>query len=185
MPLVALAAALSLAACGGADAPRRLIEPVALDSSAVVELFGKQVAGSGELDAWLDRDPLDLRLDEVTRDGVTLRDVAVRRRGVHATAEATVDPAQLAALAPGDVALRYDRRAPGEGIVLRGTAEVLGLSVPVSVRVVAEDGDVVALPEGLPIGRQVLFDDPRIDVRRISARPLADGLRVRADARLA
>lgn len=179
-----MVAAVAVAGCGDRQ-PRRMLNAVQLDSTPVVEVLGKPVVHSGALDAWLRRDPLDLRLDHVTREGVTVRDVVARRRGATAFAEATVDPAQLAALAPGGVDLRYDPRASGDGITLRGTARVLGLEVPVTVRVLAQDGAVVAIPDGLPIGRQVLFTDPRVSVRRLTARPEGDALRVHVDAQVA
>jgi hypothetical protein len=180
--LGATAVAVLLAGCGD-HAPRRQLEPVRLDSTLVAEALTKQVAASsGELGALLARDPIDLRLERVTRQGMTLRDVAIRRRGREAAGEATVDPAQVAAVAPVDVDLRHDPGAPGEGIVFRGTASVLGIPVAVTVRVLAQDGAVVAIPEGLPIGRTVLFSDPRVVVRSVSARPVPGGLRVRAEA---
>ncbi len=144
-------------------------------------LRAEQSVGTGELDALLTQDPLDLSLDEVSRGGLTLHDVAVRRRGSEAAAEATVDPAQLATLAPVEVRdLRYDEAASRPGsLVARGTAKAFGLSVPVTVRVTVQDGAVVAEPEGLPVGRTVLFDDPRIRVTGLRVTP-ADGGRLRA-----
>jgi hypothetical protein len=143
-------------------------------------------AAAEELEALLERDPLDLRVATVHRHGVTLTDVVVRRRGPDVAGEATVDPAQLAGLAPADLDLRHDPDADGPGIVLRGTAKLFAVSVPVTVRVLAEDGAVVAVPEGVPIGRQVLFRDERLAVRLLSARPApGGGLRVSADATFA
>lgn len=163
------------------------LEPVA-GRVAALEAADAAV-GSGELDALLAQDPLALDLDEVSQGGVTLRDVVVRREGADASAEATVDPAQLAALAPGDVDLAFDAEATaaaGDAIVMSGTASALGIDVPVAVRVSALDGAVVASPDGLPIGETVLFDDPRVEVTALGAEPQPDGtLRVRAEAQIA
>ena len=190
-------ALLALAGCGGGDEPPAVVEPVRLDSAVVTDALGKQAealraaeaataaAASGELDGLLAPDPLDLSLPEVSRGGVTLHEVTVRRRGPDAVGEATVDLDQLAAFAPEGVELRYDAEASvdaGGAIVLSGSARAFGLTVPVTVRVAAEDGAVVAIPEGLPIGRQVLFADPRVHVRRVAAREVPGGLRVRAEA---
>ena len=51
-----------------------------------------------------------------------------------------------------------------------------------TIRVTARDGNVVAIPEGLPIDDQTLFSDPRIRVNRLTARPADGGLRIRAEA---
>lgn len=165
-----------------------------LDSAGILALLDQEIealralaaAETGDVEALLTRDPLDLHIPEVTRDGLTLHDVAVRRTGGAATAEATVDPAQLDVLAPAGMSdLRYDAEASrAGGVVLRGTASGFGLSLPVTVRLSAEGGTVVAVPEGLPIGRQTLFADPRIRVDRLSATESAGGLRVRIETTL-
>ena len=144
------------------------------------ERVTEAVAG-GRLDELLAQDPVDLSIPEATEQGVTLRDVAVRRRGDAAAVEATVDPAQLAALAPAEVSdLEFDPDAsrPNE-LVVHGQASALGFDVPVTVRVVLRDGAVVAVPEGLPIDDIVVFDDPRIRVSGIRADEVDGGIRVR------
>ena len=141
----------------------------ALDAQA--RLQAQQAVSVGQLDTLLDQDPIDPRIPEVTEQGITARDVAVRRRGSEAALEATVDPGQLATLAPGSVKdLTYDADAsqPNE-LVVNGTASALGFDVPVTVKVTIRDGALVASPEGLPIDDIVLFDDPRIRVRGIRA----------------
>lgn len=144
------------------------------------------VAG-GRFDELLAQDPIDLRIPQITEQGITARDVAVRRRGSEAAIEATVDPAQLASFAPGSVQdLEYDADAsrPNE-LVINGKASALGFDVPVTVKVVIRDGALVAVPEGLPIDDIVVFDDPRIRVRGIRADPVDGGVRVRAVADIA
>ncbi len=144
-------------------------------------LRARQAVSSGRIDALLDQDPIDLRIPEVTEQGVTLRDVAVRRHGSAAAAEATVDPSQLGALAPGplsDLAFDAGASTPGQ-LVIHGKASALGFDVPVTVRVVERDGALVAVPEGLPLDDITLFDDPRIRVRGIRASPVDGGIRVR------
>lgn len=207
-PLLAVALALVVAGAAAvawvlgafdgepADASRSVVAAT-LDAGPLLEVAERRAAalqaadaavGSGELDPLLAQDPLALDLPELARGGVTLRDVTVRREGEAAWAEATVDPAQLAALAPGEVDLGYDADASAAAdgaIVLSGTASALGLDVPVVVRVSAVDGAVVARPEGLPIGETVLFADPRVAVTALRGDPQADGdLRVRAEARV-
>lgn len=147
-------------------------------------LRAAQAVGGGRLDELLAQDPLDLAIPQVTQQGVTLRDVAVRRRGGEAAAEATVDLAQLAAVAPVEVSdLDYDAGAsrPGE-LVVRGEAEAFGVSVPVTVRVVVRDGALVAEPDGVPVGDTVLFDDPRVRITGLRGTEVDGGLRIRVTA---
>jgi hypothetical protein len=155
----------------------------ALDEQ-VQRLRATEAVSSGQLDALLEQDPIDLRIPEITEQGITARDVAVRRRGGEAALEATVDPAQLAAFAPGsvkDLAFDPDASQPNE-LVVHGTASALGFDVPVTVKVVIRDGALVAVPEGLPIDDIVVFDDPRIRIRGIGADPVDGGVRVRVVA---
>lgn len=191
---LAIAAALVIALGGGAsDEARARLSPVAIDARAVAEslrhqaqqLRAAEAVTSGQLDALLAQDPLDLRVPQITNAGATLRDVVVTRRGTTASGEATMDLQQIAALAPTELSnVRYDAGASGtDGVVVKADAEgPLGLTLPVTIRVTARDGKVVAIPEGLPIGDQILFDDPRIRVQRLSARPVDGGLRIRAEA---
>jgi len=186
-------AALLLWPRGDGAPPLPAVAGVRFDSTALdralrgqaLRLRGTQAVSSGQLDELLDQDPIDLKIPQISQEGVTLRDVAVRRHGSEAAAEATVDPAQLAALAPGSVSdLTYDAGAskPGE-LVIHGKASALGFDVPVTVRVVVRDGTLVAVPEGLPLDPITLFADPRVRVRGIRA-DAADGgaLRVRVVA---
>jgi hypothetical protein len=193
---LAIAAALVIAFRGGGegdDEPREQIATVRVDAQPLADALGRRGAdlraseavGSGRLDTLLAQDPLDLRIPQITREGVTLRDVVVTRRGATASGEATVDLQQLGALAPTELSnLRYDAGASGtDGVVVKADAAgPLGVSLPVTIRVAARDGRVVAIPEGLPIGEQVLFDDPRVRVQRLTARPADAGLRIRAEA---
>jgi hypothetical protein len=147
-------------------------------------LRATQAVASGQLDELLAQDPIDLRIPEITEQGITARDVTVRRQGSEAALEATVDPEQLAAFAPGSVKdLEFDPDAsqPGE-LVIHGTASALGFDVPVTVKLVIRDGALVAVPDGLPIDDIVVFDDPRIRVRGIRADPVDGGVRVRVVA---
>lgn len=191
---LAIAAALVIALGGGSsDEARARLSPVAIDARAVAEslrhqaqqLRAAEAVTSGQLDELLAQDPLDLRVPQITDAGATLRDVVVTRRGTTASGEATVDLQQLAALAPTELSnVRYDAGASGtDGVVVKADAEgPLGVTLPVTIRVTARDGKVVAIPEGLPISDQILFDDPRIRVQRLTAHPVGDSLRIRAEA---
>ena len=186
MRRAALGVALVLAAagCGADTTPPRLIGRVSLPRPPLADALAKQAElarlGGGELGPLLDRLKTQptLSLPSITRDGVTLRDVAIRRRGDRVAGEATASEDELANATPGGVRLRY---APGgPGLTFRGSKQVLGVDVDVTVHIVPEDGAVVAEPEGLPVGRTVLLDDPRVRVDGLSGRRVPGGLRLRA-----
>jgi len=185
-----LASLVAVAGCGSGGPPPRALDALRLARPPLADALAKQeaiarVAGGdlGPLLAKLRTTPT-LSFPSVTRKGVTLRDVAVRRRGNRVAGEATVAEADLSHLAPAGVSLHYVP-GPGPGIALKGSATFLGASVPVSARVLAENGAVVAEPQNLPVGRTVLFSDPRVHVDGVAARPLgAADVRVRAVATL-
>ena len=192
-PLLLIAAALVvgvvLLTTGGNDTPPRVISPVRMPEPPLAEALTKAAEQAkltnGDLGALLDQaqrtEHLDERLPELTRDGVTLRDVVLHKDGADAFAEATVDAGEVAEYLPEGVDLRYDPDAGGDGVVFKGSTTVLGVKVPVTARVTAEDGAVIVNPEGLPIGRTTLFSDPRLRVERLSAKPAPGGLRVRVE----
>jgi hypothetical protein len=189
--LAGAAAAVALVAGVGDDPqPVAALAPVELPRPPAAAALAKdaeraRLAG-GEIGALLDRvraaDALDLRLGDVRRSGVLLSDVTVRKRAGRAAAEATVREADIAAALPGDTELRHDPRARGPGVVFRGRTSLLGASVPVSARVLPDDGAVVVDPENLPIGRTTVFSDPRVRVERVTARAAPGGLRLRVEA---
>lgn len=174
--------------------PLRALECVAIDARPFAGLLRRRADElalfAGDLDELVRRvlgsDPFVRRAAEVTRDGIRLRDVVVRRRGEELAAEATVDPAALAGIAPEGVTLRLAGRTSDGQILLEGRADAFGVGVPVSVRVTAEQGTVVAVPQGLPVGRTTLFSDPRVLVDGLSLRPAGDRLvRLRVVGRVA
>jgi hypothetical protein len=196
-PLLLLAVAavvgVLLLTSGGNEPPPRVIRQVRMDDPPLAVALTKAAEQAqltnGDIGALIDHvqrsERLDERLPELSRDGVTLRDVVIHKDGPQAFAEARVDAAEVAEYLPEGVNLRYDPKAGGEGIVFKGTTTVLGVKVPVTARVTASDGAVVVVPEGLPIGRSTLFSDPRVRVERVSAKPAKGGLRVRVDGAFA
>lgn len=130
-------------------------------------------------------DALDLRIERLRAvRGVALADARLTKRGDALAAAATLDPAALRAALPPGVDVRPVAADDG-AVVLEGRAGLLGLGAAMRLRVVAVDGRVVVRPElgllGL-LARVTLFDDARIAVTALTARPLADG-RVRYAAR--
>lgn len=128
-------------------------------------------------------DQLDVRIARVrATPEVELHDVEVRKRDGLLSGSAIVDPAQIAAALPAGVEGRLVPSGDGD---VRVEARVGG--APLTLRVLARDGRVVARPEGLLglIASYTLFADPRIDVERIAAFALPDGrVELRARARV-
>ena len=131
---LAIAAALVIVlSAGDGDTPRAGVRTVAVQVDPLAgalrrqadALRAAQAVSSGRLDTLLARDPLDLRVPQITQEGITLRDVVVTRRGTTASGEATVDLQQLGALAPADISnLRYDAGASGtDGVVVKADAD--------------------------------------------------------------
>jgi hypothetical protein len=141
---------------------------------------------AGELGRSAAADKLDFSASKLSTGLLTLRDAVLRKRGVRFEGEGRVTEADLrAALPPG-----FDVRpvaADAGGLVLEGSANVLGASVRLQARVRAADGRLVVQPEGLPFGglaTLTVFSDRRIAVDGVGARPAADGFVVTARGRL-
>jgi hypothetical protein len=177
----------------GNEPRTRAIRAVALPTPPAADVLEKAATQAeltgGEIGELLERvrssPQLDVRLPELRRGDVVLRDVVIHKDGPAARAEATVSEKEIAEYLPGGVELHYDPDAGGEGIVFSGKGSVLGVSVPVKARASAENGDVVVVPEGLPIGRMTLFSDPNLRIDALSARPAPGGLRVRIEGTFA
>ena len=195
--LVAVVALLAVGAgvagvllAGGNDEPVRTIAPVDLPEPPAADALTKAADTArllgGELDALLDQaaaqQHLDIQRAELTRGDVTLRDVVIHKDGRSARAEATISEDELREYLPKGVDLRYDPAAGGPGLVFRGSASLLGASVPVAARVLPRDGAVIVEPQGLPLGTTTLFADPRLRIDRLTAREATPGaLRVRLE----
>jgi hypothetical protein len=126
---------------------------------------------------------LDVRIERVRATAaVELRDVELRKRDGRLSGSALVDPDQVAAALPAGVEGRLE---PGGDGTPRVAARIGG--APLTLRVEASDGRVVARPEGL-LGlftAYTLFADPRIAVERVAAFARPDGqVELRASARV-
>ena len=195
--LVAVVALLAVAGgvaglllAGGDDERVHEVAPVDLPPPPASEALTKAAETArligGELDALLDeaakQDRIDIHRDELRRGDVVLRDVVIHKDGRSARAEATISEDELREYLPKGVDLRYDPAARGPGLVFRGSASLLGASVPVAARVLPRDGAVIVEPQGLPLGTTTLFADPRLRIDRLTAREATPGaLRVRLE----
>jgi hypothetical protein len=149
-------------------------------STAGPQRFADLLAGTartGELDAVVE--VFDL-------GPLVLRDARVRKAGDGLVGEASITEADLRAALPAGFDLR-PVAAGGGSLVLRGQATVLGRTVSAEVVALARDGRLLLAP-GVPFGTLLtvsVFDDPRVLVADVGARPRADGFTLTARARLA
>ena len=110
---------------------------------------------------------------------LTLRDATLVKQDRRLTGTGRILDSDLRSVVPG-----LDSVVPvassGGGLVLRGTASLLGLSATVDATVRAAGGRLLVAPD-VPFGglaTLVLFADPRVSVDRVRATPLAGGFRV-------
>ncbi len=141
---------------------------------------------AGELGKSAKAGDLDFSTATLSTGLLTLRDAKLRKRGTALTAEGRVTEADLrAALPPG-----FDVRpitADADGLVLEGSATVLGVNARLQARVHAAGGGIVVEPQGLPlagIATLTVFSDRRIEVQGVGARSVAGGFVVAVRGRL-
>jgi hypothetical protein len=150
-----------------------------------VRVAGARLAASGDLADQLDRtratDELDASVDELRLGPLVLRDLRLRKRGERLRGEASVTRADLAAASPVAVDLEPVESRDGV-LVLQARAGPL----TVRARLSASDGRLLIAPDGLLGGFASLtvFEDPRVRVEGVGARPRAGGFTLTADGRL-
>jgi hypothetical protein len=108
---------------------------------------------------------------------VVLRDLRLRKDGPKLDGEAGVTERDLAAALPPSVGLRPVEASDGQ-LVLEADAGPLA----VRARLSARDGALVIAPDGLLGGfaALTLFNDKRVNVTGVGARPRADGFTLTA-----
>jgi hypothetical protein len=109
---------------------------------------------------------------------LTLHDVSLRKQGDELTGAAQLNLADLQLALPVLRSLTPVSTGAG-GLVLRGYADVLGVSLAVDVVVAARDGDLVVAPAGLvgAFASLTLFADPHVFIRSVTASPVPGGIR--------
>jgi hypothetical protein len=124
---------------------------------------------------------LDASVDRLELGPLSLRDVALHKDGVELEGEASLTRADLAAALPVDLGLRPVSSQDGALVMEADVGPVT-----VRARLSASDGALLIAPDGLLGGFASVrvFDDPRIQVLSIGARPTADGFTVVTKARL-
>ena len=132
-----------------------------------------------------DAERVDAQVAALRILALRFRDVRLRKRGRALSGSATVTDADLrAALPPG-----FDVRpvASGDGgLVFEGRVTLLGRRLRGQVVMSVRDGNVVLAPNALLGGFLTLtiFEDPRIEVLSVGARPRPNGFVLTARGRL-
>lgn len=130
-------------------------------------------------------DSLSASAAELDTGLLTLRDAVLTKHGDRLTGSARVTEADLRAALPILQSVT-PVSSSGAGLVLQGTASLLGVTATVQATVSQQGGDLVVSPN-VPLGGLAtirVFSDPRLDVQSISAAPTAAGFRVSATGTL-
>ncbi|MGI8413203.1 MAG: LmeA family phospholipid-binding protein [Solirubrobacteraceae bacterium] len=128
---------------------------------------------------------LDASAGELDTGLLTLRDVALHKRGAELTASARVAQADVRAALP--LLQSVQPVASGDGaLILRGTATLLGVSASIDATLAASQGRLVVAPD-IPFGALAtitVFANPRLYVQGVGASTVPGGFSVFAQGRL-
>lgn len=141
---------------------------------------------AGELEKSAKAGDLDFSTATLSTGLLTLRDATLRKRGSVLRAEGRVTEADVKAALPPGFNVR-PVTADANGLVLEGSATVLGVNARLRARVRAADGGIVIEPQGLPlagIAALTVFSDRRIEVQEVGARAAAGGFVLTVRGRL-
>ncbi len=128
---------------------------------------------------------LDVAIGVMQTGPLTLHDVSFSKHGQEMVGAAQLDLRDLQSAFPIVRSLAPAHDADGQ-LVLRGTANVLGVNAAVDVVVAARDGKLVVAPAGLfgAFATVTLFDDRQISVQSVSAVAVPGGVRFTARGRI-
>ena len=108
-------------------------------------------------------------------EGVRLRAVSVRKRGSAVVVEGTMSESDLSGALPLGLEVHSLTDAGGH-VLAQATGSVLGVSATVQVDIHAEEGRLVAEPQGLGLAglaTVTVFSDPRLRMGSVDVTPLA------------
>lgn len=133
------------------------------------------------LDTTRDTGSLDARVDRLDLGPLALRDLRLRKDGSRLDGQASVSQADLESALPVDLGLTPVESGDG-ALVMRAAVG----PVTVRARLSASDGALLIAPDGLLGGFASVrvFEDPRLEVTGVGARPRAGGFTLTASGRL-
>lgn len=157
-------------------------------SSVTVKLGGYRAAPAhvaGLLTEAGDVDKLNVSIETLHTDLLTLHNVQLSKRGSELVATATIEEADLRAALPVIESVTPVSSSDGS-LTLRGRGGAFGVSASVTAVVTADQGSLMLSPSGLLGGLVQLriFSDPRIHVQGVSGHPIPGGLSVSVSAQL-
>jgi hypothetical protein len=115
---------------------------------------------------------LDLSAASLQMGQFKLRDVAVRKRAGAIDLHGTIDQADVQGALPAGVQAQLVEDARG-AVEVRVTGSLFGVGATLSATLAAENGKLVAQPQGIPfagLARLTLFSDPRLSVESVGLR---------------
>jgi len=129
---------------------------------------------------------LDLSAASVREGPLELHDASLRKRGDALSGEATLAQADVRAALPAGVEIQLLGSADG-AVRVRVSGGLFGVGASVNAVVSAQDGKLVAQPQGLPfagLARITLFSNPHVVVQGVSATAVPGGYRLTMTATL-
>lgn len=129
---------------------------------------------------------LDASISVLSEGVLTLRNVALSKRGSSLTGQAVMGDADLRAALPPGLAVAPVASGSGE-LLLRARASLFGFGLAADALLQTRDGAMVVSPVGIPFGALAtltVFSDPRLSVLGVGARPAPGGYTFTAQGRL-
>ncbi len=140
-----------------------------------------------ELSRTGDAGELDAHAGELRIGRLIVRDARLTKDGDVLNGTATIRDADLRAALPDFVELRPAEVQTGDGVLLEGSASLLGATIRGRARVKADGGAITVAPEGIPLGALatfVVFQDARVRVLSVRARTRPGGYDLTATGRV-
>lgn len=121
----------------------------------------------------------DLRATSMALGPLTMRDVSFQKRGAALYTQGTISEASLRATLPGSTSVQPLESTP-LGVEVRVSGSIFGLGGSVDVLLSAQEGKLLAQPQGIPFGgliKVTLLSDPHMYVQSfaLTGAPTAAG----------
>jgi len=161
---------------GQVDSLSARLEDSEADAADVADL----VAGAEDIDR------LEVSTERIELSGLELHDVLLTKDGERLRADASLAQQDVSALLPAGSELRGIRSEEGE-LLLDGSFSLLGFEVSGAVRASPSNGEIVLVPEGIPLAglaQLTVFSDERVKVEALDAHETGDSVRLEIDASL-
>jgi hypothetical protein len=133
---------------------------------------------------------IDMSADSLRVGPLRMSEVDTRKRGAELSTSGTITQADLQGALPAGVQARLVE-GPGGEVEVRVSGSIFGVGVSVSALLGAQEGKLIAQPEGFPLAglaHVTLFSDPGLYVQAVGLRPASNatgsGYRLTLQAKL-